>query len=26
MDEFWQENVEGVRHFYIADFLLSKEY
>ena len=26
MDEFWQENVEGVRHFYITDFLLSKEY
>ena len=26
MDEFWQENVEGVRHFYIVDFLLSKEY
>ena len=26
MDEFWQENVGGVRHFYIADFLLSKEY
>ena len=26
MDEFWQENVEGVWHFYIADFLLSKEY
>ena len=26
MDEFWRENVEGVKHFYIADFLLSKEY
>lgn len=26
MDAFWQENVESVRHFYIADFLLSKEY
>ena len=26
MDEFWQGNVEGVQHFYIADFLLSKEY
>ena len=26
MDEFWQENVEGIKHFYIADFLLNKEY
>lgn len=26
MDEFWKESVEGVRHFYISDFLLSEEW
>ena len=24
MDEFWEESVGGVRHFYIADFLLAE--
>ncbi|HPB26544.1 MAG TPA: ATP-binding protein [Bacteroidales bacterium] len=26
MDEFWKESVGGVQHFYIADFLLNKNY
>ena len=26
MDDFWRESVEGVKHFYITDFLLSEEY
>jgi len=26
MDDFWQESVEGVQHFYISDFLLSDQY
>lgn len=26
MDDFWQESIEGVKHLYIADFLLSDEY
>ncbi len=26
MDEFWRENIEGIKHFYISDFLLSAEY
>lgn len=25
MDEFWKENVEGVRHLYITDFLLTED-
>lgn len=24
MDEFWRDSIEGVRHFHIADFLLSQ--
>ena len=26
MDPFWKENIGGVRHFYIADFLLMEEW
>lgn len=26
MDDFWQESVQGVHHFYISDFLLSDQY
>lgn len=26
MDDFWEESVKGVQHFYISDFLLSKQY
>lgn len=26
MDDFWRESIEGVRHLYITDFLLSEEY
>ncbi len=26
MDDFWKESIEGVKHLYITDFLLSKEY
>jgi uncharacterized protein len=26
MDDFWKEDINGVRHFYISDFLLSTEY
>ncbi|MDT3697823.1 MAG: hypothetical protein RO469_00220 [Thermincola sp.] len=26
MDDFWNDNVEGVRHKDIAEFLLMKEY
>jgi uncharacterized protein len=26
MDETWQDNIEGVQHKHIADFLLMKEY
>lgn len=26
MDDFWQESVQGVQHFYISDFLLSDQY
>jgi predicted AAA+ superfamily ATPase len=26
MDETWQDNIEGVQHMHIADFLLMKEY
>jgi hypothetical protein len=26
MDEFWKESIEGVQHFHIADFLLSRVY
>lgn len=26
MDDFWQESIEGVKHLYITDFLLSDEY
>lgn len=26
MDEFWREQIEGIKHFYISDFLLSNEY
>jgi len=26
MDETWHENIEGIQHFHIADFLLKKEY
>ena len=26
MDDFWKENVEGVRHFHIQDFLLIPDY
>lgn len=25
MDSFWKENVQGVRHLYISDFLLNLE-
>ena len=26
MDDFWRESIEGVKHLYITDFLLSDEY
>lgn len=26
MDEFWKENIGGVRHYFITDFLLKEEY
>jgi predicted AAA+ superfamily ATPase len=26
MDEFWREQIEGIKHFYISDFLLTNEY
>lgn len=26
MDEFWREQIEGIKHFYISDFLISNEY
>lgn len=26
MDDFWRESIEGVKHLYITDFLLSGEY
>ena len=26
MDETWQDNIEGIQHKHIADFLLMKEY
>lgn len=26
MDDFWKESIEGVKHLYITDFLLSQEY
>lgn len=26
MDDFWRESMEGVKHLYITDFLLSNEY
>lgn len=26
MDEFWQDSIEGVKHLYITDFLLTDEY
>ena len=26
MDETWQDNIEGIQHRHIADFLLMKEY
>ena len=26
MDDFWKETVEGVKHFYISDFLLDNSY
>jgi uncharacterized protein len=26
MDDFWKENVEGIRHFHIQDFLLIPDY
>lgn len=26
MDDFWRGSLDGIRHFHIADFLLSKEY
>jgi predicted AAA+ superfamily ATPase len=26
MDEFWREHIEGIKHFYISNFLLSNEY
>ncbi len=26
MDEFWREDIGGIRHFHIADFLLSDEF
>ena len=26
MDEFWQDNIEGVKHVHVADFLLSENY
>lgn len=26
LDRFWQDNVEGVKHVYLADFLLQENY
>jgi len=26
MDDFWKDNIEGVKHFHIADFLLKEQY
>jgi uncharacterized protein len=26
MDEVWKDNIEGIRHKHIADFLLMKEF
>lgn len=26
MDDFWREQIEGIKHFYISDFLVSNEY
>ena len=26
MDDFWKEDVEGIKHFHIADFLLHNGY
>lgn len=26
MDDFWQDNIEGVKHIHIADFLLKKDF
>lgn len=26
MDRFWKDNIEGIKHFYIADFLQSEKY
>ncbi len=26
MDDFWQDNIEGIKHKHIADFLLLKEF
>ena len=26
LDNFWQDNVEGVRHVYLPDFLLMETY
>ena len=26
MDELWKEDVEGIKHFYISDFLLDEGY
>jgi uncharacterized protein len=26
MDEFWKDNIEGVKHVYIADFLLMENW
>lgn len=26
MDEFWKDNVEGIKHIHIADFLMLKEF
>ena len=26
MDEFWQDNIEGIKHCHMSDFLLMNEY
>lgn len=26
MDDFWKDNINGIKHFYISDFLLSDEF
>jgi hypothetical protein len=26
MDEFWKDNIEGIKHVYIADFLLMENW